>query len=181
MSIRSRLVAWNEKQRQTGEIQDIKRKDVRKARRIATLGVVIAFTGLIAYFNLRTDAAHARQVEAEQHQAEAEYQSKLTDYNTCWSRVKSTGEIDAVNKAGVAHARETAKLATKIGDTFDGIVDQIEQSGRTSPTLTEIRAQVDSLQSDILAYNNGVQGYENTANTFVPQDPATCPPKPQKP
>jgi hypothetical protein len=80
--------------------------------------------------------------------------------------VKSTAEIDAVNKAGVAHAKDTAA-------TFDEIIHQYDDLP-ANPRLQAIR---DAVQK----YKGSVAAYEAAANKFVPQDPAKCPPMPKKP
>jgi hypothetical protein len=83
----------------------------------------------------------------------------------CWSRVKSTAELDAVNKAGVAHAKDTALTLNAIVAALNGLPD--------SPRLQAIR---DAVQK----YQGSVAAYEAAANKFVPQDPAKCPPMPEE-
>jgi hypothetical protein len=110
--------------------------------------------------------ADSSAAAGESRTAEVAYQNALADYRLCLSRVKSTAEIDAVNKAGVAHAKDTAA-------TFDEIIHQYDDLP-ANPRLQAIR---DAVQK----YKGSVAAYEAAANKFVPQDPAKCPPMPKKP
>jgi hypothetical protein len=110
---------------------------------------------------------YVRQEDAQSQAQQAQYETNVNEWKRCQDRVASTHEIDAVNKAGVAHAEDTAR-------TLDQIVAVAESAGATNERLVTIRGLVDKYQASVIKYRDA-------ADAFVPQDPAKCPPMPNKP
>jgi hypothetical protein len=165
--IRRLIARWEH----SGESRTVKWKHVRRSLLLGTFCLTVTIAGIFAWLTDNAD-------DTEQ----AQYQTALIDFRRCADRAESGQQIDAVNKAAVAHAEESAAAFIATAQTFDEIVAVFERSGLTSERLAHIRALVDRYSATVTApYKAGVDEYRAAANAYVPQDPDDCPPQPVPP
>lgn len=159
-----------ERWRRSGETKKVMWKHVRLALLLAGLCLAISAAGW-----------WADRAELKADARQTQYETELNEWQRCQDRAESGGIIAAVDTAAVSHAEDTDIAVGSIAATFDEMIAVLEQSGSTSPRLTELRQIVDRNAAVAAAYGAGVDAYRDAAAAYVPQDAAECPPKPEHP